>query len=129
SSPPHAADRSSSARPEPTPPLTRSTDPAGRRTLGVGGRVGRIPRLPSYTRYGSVRSDATGSAGRSQTLESQRRQQARRAHIVHTQALEPTLVELTAEESEAIRVAAEQVTADPITDPDAFGRQALNASF
>lgn len=43
--------------------------------------------------------------------------------------LEPTLLQLTAEESDAIRVAAEQVTADPITDPDGFGRETLAASF
>lgn len=44
-------------------------------------------------------------------------------------ALEPTLFTLTPEQAAAIRDAAAKVIADPITDPDAFARQALAASF
>lgn len=40
-----------------------------------------------------------------------------------------TLFELTPEQSAQIKQVAEAITADPITDPDGFSRQALAASF
>lgn len=44
-------------------------------------------------------------------------------------APQQTLFELTPDQSEQIRQAVESITADPISDPDGFGRQALAASF
>ena len=49
--------------------------------------------------------------------------------ITERPAPQQTLFELTPEQSAQIRRAAEQITADPITDPDEFGRQSLTASF
>lgn len=49
--------------------------------------------------------------------------------VTERPAPQQTLFELTPEQSAQIRLAAEQITADPITDPDEFGRQCLTASF
>ncbi len=43
--------------------------------------------------------------------------------------LQPTLFELSAEQSAAVREVASQVTALPNVDPDEFGAQALDAAF
>jgi L-asparagine oxygenase len=44
-------------------------------------------------------------------------------------APQQTLFELTPEQAAQVRRAAETITADPIADPDGFGRQAVAASF
>ena len=46
-----------------------------------------------------------------------------------TRTLQPTLFELTPEQSAAVREVASQITAQPNVEPDEFGAQALDASF
>ncbi len=49
--------------------------------------------------------------------------------VLERPAPQQTVFALTPEQSAQIRAAAEQITADPIADPDGFCRQALAASF
>ncbi len=49
--------------------------------------------------------------------------------VLDRPAPQPTIFELTPEQAEQIKKAAEAITADPISDPDGFSRQALAASF